>query len=186
MVVLRKDQYNKTYYSNFEWDANTDGEDIETGSLGNVYPSYVKNPDGFLIPDQFEDELITDGFGGMSEGVLAALATTRKWPHDYGNMEELDDAGTGFNMEPQKVTKQGCWNYLCTRNNNFSNRAQKGKLCVTAGDVGDVAIGSGGIEWWDSDQENSVTFWPGSVSGVQDVLINVMEEMVPILFRSLM
>jgi len=174
MVVLRKDQYNKTLYSNFEWDENTNVEDTEIGSQGNVYPSYVKNPDGFLIPDEFKDELITDGFGGMSEGVLAALATTRKWPHDYGNMEELDDAGTGFNMVPQKVTKQGCWNYLCTRNNNFSNRAQKGKLCVTEGDVGDVVIGSGGLEWWDSDQVNSVTFWPGSVSGVQNALINVM------------
>lgn len=174
MVVLRTDQYNKTYYSNFDWDMSLETGDIDIGSPGNVYPSYVKNPDGFLIPDQFKDELITDGFGGMSQEVLVALATTRKWPHDFGNMEELDDAGTGFNMVPQKLNKQGCWNYLCTRNNNFSNRAQKGKLCVTEGDVGAVLVGSGGLEWWDTEQRNAVMFWPGSVAGMERAKINVM------------
>jgi len=175
MVVLRLDQYNKTGYSNFEWDMTFENGAIDIGSSGNVYPSYVKEPAGYLIPDQFLDELVTGAFGGMSEAVLTALATTRKWPHDFGNMEELDDAGTGFNMEPQKVTQQGCWNYLCTRNNNFSNRAQKGKLCVTEGDVGDVLVGSGGFEWWDSEQRNSLTFWPGSVSGMENAYINVMK-----------
>jgi len=174
MVVLRTDQYEKTAYSNFEWDMTFESGDNDIGSQGNVYPSYVKTPDGFVIPEQFQDELITDGFGGMSEEVLTALATTRKYPHDYGNMEELDDAGTGFNMPPQKVTTQGCWNYMSTRNNNFSNRDQKGKLCVTEGDVGDVLVGSGGIEWWDSDQRNSVEFWPGSVSGMDNAFINVI------------
>merc|ERR1719289_747061 len=174
MVVLRKDQYNKTLYSNFEWDEKTNVEDIEIGSPGNVYPSYVKNPDGFLIPDQFQDELITDAFGGMSEEIMMALATTRPSPHDFGNLEELDDTGTGFNMEPQKVTTQGCWNYLCTRNNNFSNRAQKGKLCVTEGDVGDVLVGSGGLEWWDTTGRNAVEFWPGAVSGMENAYINVL------------
>jgi len=174
MVVLRLDQYNKSAYSNFDWDMSFENGEIDVGSAGNVYPSYVKKPDGYLIPDQFADELITSGFGGMSEEILMALATTRLFPHDYGNMEELDDAGTGFNMPPQKVTKQGCWNYLCTRNNNFSNRAQKGKMCVTQGDVGDVLVGSGGFEWWDSEQRNAVTFWPGAVSGMDNVHINVM------------
>jgi len=174
MVVLRIDQYNKSAYSNFEWDMTFETGEIDTGSQGNVYPSFVKDPDGYLIPDQFTDELITEGFGGMSQEILAALATTRLVPHDYGNMEELDDAGTGFNLAPQKVTKQGCWNYLCTRNNNFSNRAQKGKFCVTEGDVGDVLVGSGGLEWWDSNSQNSVQFWPGSVSGMDKAYINVL------------
>lgn len=174
MVVLRLDQYNKSDYSNFEWDMSFESGKTDVGSQGNVYPSYVKKPDGYLIPDQFAAELVTEGFGGMSEQVLAALATTRLTPHDYGNMEELDDAGTGFNMPPQKVTQQGCWNYLCTRNNNFSNRAQKAKVCVTEGDVGDILVGSGGFVWWDSAGQNSITIWPGSVSGMEKAHINVL------------
>jgi len=174
MVVLRLDQYNKSAYSNFEWDMTYESNAIDIGSAGNVYPSYVKDPEGYLIPDQFLDELVTGAFGGMSEEIMMALATTRRSPHDYGNMEELDDAATGFNMEPQKVTTQGCWNYLSTRNNNFSNRAQKGKLCVTEGDVGDLLVGSGGLEWWDTTGRNSVTFWPGAVSGMENAYINVL------------
>jgi len=174
MVVLRVDQYNKSAYSNFEWDMTYRNNAKDIGSQGNAYPSFVKDPEGYLIPDQFLDELVTGAFGGMSEKVMMALATTRQFPHDFGNMEELDDAGTGFNMKPQKVTTQGCWNYLCTRNNNFSNRAQKGKLCVTEGDVGDILVGSGGLEWWDTTGRNSVTFWPGAVSGMENAYINVL------------
>lgn len=48
-----------------------------------------------------------------------------------GEMSELDDAGTYFDMRPHKVTGPvGSFYYLCTRNNNFSNRSQKGKIIV--------------------------------------------------------
>ncbi len=43
-------------------------------------------------------------------------------------MSELDDAGTYFDLGPRKVTKSGIYHYLCTRNNNFSNRSQKGRI----------------------------------------------------------
>jgi len=79
---------------------------------------------------------------GLSEEVLGALCTTRRVDTlldnngglaDFGNMEELDDAGTTFCIEPLKVssTEEGLWNFLCTRNNNFSNRSQKGSLAVS-------------------------------------------------------
>jgi len=174
MVVARTAQYDTTEYSNFEWDMSFEDGNVDTGISGNSYPSYVKNPDGYLIPDQYADELITGALGGMSEEVLMFLGTTRAEPHDYGNMEELDGAGTGVNLEPQKVSQKGCWNYLCTRNNNFSNRAQKGKLCVTEGDVGEVLVGSGGITWWDSEQRNMVEIWAGSVGGMEKAHINVV------------
>ena len=45
-------------------------------------------------------------------------------------MSELDDAGTYFDLGPQKVTQTGTYHYMCTRNNNFSNRSQKGRLVV--------------------------------------------------------
>merc|ERR1719228_2280259 len=82
-------------------------------------------------------------------------------------MEELDDAGTSFNMVPQKMETTGCNNYLCTRNNNFSNRAQKGKFCVSEGDVGEVTVSSAGAEWWDSNAASNVVFWENAVAGME-------------------
>ena len=45
-------------------------------------------------------------------------------------MSELDDAGTYFDLGPRKVTSRRTYHYLSTRNNNFTNRSQKGKLVV--------------------------------------------------------
>ena len=47
-------------------------------------------------------------------------------------MDELNDAGTYFDLGAVKVTASGIFHYMCTRNNNFSNRSQKGKLIVTS------------------------------------------------------
>ena len=35
-----------------------------------------------------------------------------------------------FDLGPRKVTRSGTYFYMCTRNNNFSNRSQKGKIVV--------------------------------------------------------
>ena len=48
-----------------------------------------------------------------------------------GEMSELDDAGTYFDLGPQKVTQSGVYYYMCSRNNNFTNRSQKGKIIVS-------------------------------------------------------
>lgn len=45
-------------------------------------------------------------------------------------MSELDDAGTYFDLGPRKITSRAVYHYLCTRNNNFTNRSQKGKIVV--------------------------------------------------------
>ena len=47
-------------------------------------------------------------------------------------MSELDDAGTYFDLSPRRITGSGVYNYMSTRNNNFSNRSQKGKIVLTA------------------------------------------------------
>ena len=47
-----------------------------------------------------------------------------------GEMSELDDAGTYFDLGPKKITQRGYYYYLCTRNNNFTNRSQKGLIAV--------------------------------------------------------
>lgn len=45
-------------------------------------------------------------------------------------MSELDDAGTYFDLGPKKVTGTGIYYYMSTRNNNFSNRSQKGRIII--------------------------------------------------------
>ena len=47
-----------------------------------------------------------------------------------GNMHELDDAGTYFDLGARQVMQSGTYHYMCTRNNNFSNRDQKGRVVV--------------------------------------------------------
>merc|ERR1719203_2338863 len=83
MVAQRVEQYDQSLYSNFDWDMAFENNERDDGSPGVSYPGYVKNPDGYEIPDQFLPELNTKAFGGMSEEVLVALATTRRSPHDY-------------------------------------------------------------------------------------------------------
>jgi len=58
-----------------------------------------------------------------------------------GDMDELNDAGTYFDLGPRKVTRSGTYHYMCTRNNNFSNRSQKGKLIVTVSSIAGDYLG---------------------------------------------
>lgn len=59
-------------------------------------------------------------------------------------MSELDDAGTYFDLGLRKVTMPGTYQYMCTRNNNFSNRSQKGKLVVTNSDFRQQSVDRNG------------------------------------------
>lgn len=61
-------------------------------------------------------------------------------------MSELDDAGTYFDIGAQMVTSVGTYYYMCTRNNNFSNRSQKGKIVVVEETVSTNRIGWNGGE----------------------------------------
>lgn len=120
------------------------------GAPGNSYPAFVKQPESYDLPNidtcRTPDN-VAPNIGGLSDEVVAALATGRR-NHaarmDNGNMEELDDASASFEMEPVKVKTIGCWFYVSTRNNNFSNRSQKGSMCVDTGEFEVVDIGSAG------------------------------------------
>jgi len=187
IVPLRVQKYGKEKYSDFTWDADWTEENSElaggigeTGDAGNSYPAYIQNPEGYEIPAApygqmsrseitLADNLVTGAFGGLSKETLAMLATSRQAPlADYGNMEELDDAATSVNLPLQKVTEMGCWNYVSTRNNNFSNRSQKGKMCVQDGAVTVKLVGTNGAELW-SNHGDSVMIWPNSLTGVANV-----------------
>jgi len=88
-------------------------------------------------------------------------------------MEELDDAAASFQSAPVKMNKPGCTNYLSTRNNNFSNRAQKGKFCVAEGDVGEVRVPASGTTYIPQRGASSVTWWPEAVTGLDNAMVMV-------------
>lgn len=64
-----------------------------------------------------------------------------------GSGDELNDASVYFDLGPTKVTMAGTYYYMCTRNNNFSNRSQKGKIVVKSGSA-DPSIKSDSDSWW--------------------------------------
>jgi len=56
------------------------------------------------------------------------LASLKGINTNGGELSELDDSGTWASFNLMKVTMEGIFHYLCTRNNNFSNRSQKGRI----------------------------------------------------------
>eukprot|EP00128_Syssomonas_multiformis_P015732 Colp12_sorted_trinity150504_noHs@35879 len=82
-------------------------------------------------------------FLGFSVADARALAI-----HDNrqlgGELSELDDSATYFDLGPRQVTKNGVYTYMCTRNNNFSNRDQKGKVVVSDSAITVDKIGTKG------------------------------------------
>jgi len=61
-----------------------------------------------------------------------------------GQLSQLDDSGTYFDLGVKKcgngASTNGKYQYLCTRNNNFSNRSQQAKIQVTASAVGNTKM----------------------------------------------
>lgn len=71
----------------------------------------------------------TTNFMGLNRDDLMALAYHTNY-HNYGDIDELDDMSTYFDLGPRKITKAGIFRYLCTRNNDFTNRSQKAEIRV--------------------------------------------------------
>lgn len=82
-------------------------------------------------------------FLGLSRSDLMHLAILDNMQFG-GNMKELDDAGTYFDLGVRKVTGVGTYHYMCTRNNNFSNRSQKGKIIILATPENKMVLSSTG------------------------------------------
>lgn len=87
------------------------------GQYGNSYPNRIDQTDAFLGADKTMRETL-------------ALTGSHKFGLRSGEMSELDDGDTYFDMGPIPCSKAGRYNYLSTRNNNFSNRSQKGRITV--------------------------------------------------------
>ncbi len=104
----------------------------KVGDLGTNYPKMLSQGLNFL---------------GWSNDSLTQLATLSSPGGQFGgDMDELNDAGTYFDLAPQMVGRVGIFNYMCTRNNNFSNRSQKGALLVSQSRVLSEVVGwNGGV-----------------------------------------
>ena len=65
-----------------------------------------------------------------------------------GDQSELDDADAYFDLGVRSITQAGTYYYMCTRNNDFSNRSQKGKIMVLPNSIttGRLGITGGYID----------------------------------------
>jgi len=129
-----------------------DGE--QRGQWGNSHPEHLANVTAW-------------GFLGLDFEQLLDLSTLDNVQLG-GEMSELDDAGTYYDLLPHKVTGgTGTFYYLCTRNNNFSNRSQKGKIVVEAAPEDVQAIGTeGGVIGMSLEDR-----WSGSLNNAEEVLL---------------
>ncbi|GAB1599262.1 protein DD3-3-like [Argonauta hians] len=100
-------------------------EPLSYGDYGTNYPMNVTVSSFLGLP---KTDLIK----------LAHLGNTKK------DDPLLNNADTYFDLGPRKVTQQGIYYYMCTRNNNFSNRDQKGKIVVSDIPIVYKLIGSQG------------------------------------------
>ncbi|XP_001628323.2 protein DD3-3 [Nematostella vectensis] len=136
-------------YVHFQWTGsntnpnNNDGQGSAGTDRSNVlvlekqrYPEGREKPEtvhgqwGGNYPEHFKKAT----FLGLERDDLTSLATLNT-AQFRGEMSELDDAGTYFDLGPRKVTGTGTYHYMCSRNNNFSNRSQKGRIVI-----GDSAV----------------------------------------------
>lgn len=128
----------------------------KNGHWGTNYPMHVRD----------------STFLGLDRETLIDLAINR--PNQFrGELSELDDAGTYFDSKPMKVTETGHYHYMCTRNNNFSNRSQKGRIVCSNEAVMYQAIGwTGGTIY----SENSiVVFEQGTLNQLFDIKLEEWE-----------
>lgn len=88
-------------------------------------------------------------FLGLSTDDRIRLATTAYNLNEPnarmgGQMSEMDDGDTYFDLGPRQVTVNGIFYYTSTRNNDFSNRDQKAKIVVSDSSSTSITIGWNG------------------------------------------
>lgn len=92
-----------------------------------------------------------------------------------GSMDELNDAGTYFDLGVRECKQPGSYHYMSTRNNNFSNRSQKGLIVVTTTPLTSKTISSTGgtiVQATGTGAGSSVTFAAETVSQTTKVTLS--------------
>ncbi|XP_078594983.1 protein DD3-3-like [Branchiostoma floridae x Branchiostoma japonicum] len=128
------------------------------GQWGRSYPMHLSNAT----------------FLGFSKDLMRNLAILDN--HQFGGeMSELDDVGTYFDLGPRKVTQSGVFHYMSTRNNNFSNRSQKGRVIVVDQPVKTESVGWNGGNITFNQDAAVVTVPRGTLSGLQKMRLEEWE-----------
>jgi hypothetical protein len=118
----------------------------------------------------------------VADPFFAYLMSLTEPGHLGGNTRELDDAGTYFNAGLVPAPLPGRHNYMCTRNNNFSNRGQKSLINVTPVPfvVALVSISQGGQLFLRPNKVSTATSAPLSTHVVVDFSAGVVSANVPV------
>jgi len=112
---------------------NNDGQGLEGTDRSNI--AFIQDG-GKSYPESVSRATLFDGNGMLEmnarSGVLfSTLGSAESKGQLGGELSELDDASPYYNGGLVLVTSStGTYDYLGTRNNNFSNRSQKGRLVV--------------------------------------------------------
>ncbi|KAK2182718.1 hypothetical protein NP493_340g02084 [Ridgeia piscesae] len=109
--MLGSDRSNVLLLTSHVYPGHSTTDMTQFGHLGRNYPAHL-NKSSFL------------GLSYADRRTLAFLL-----PNQFGSQTALlDDSGTYFDLGPLKVTEVGSFDYMCTRNNQFSTRSQKGRI----------------------------------------------------------
>lgn len=124
-------------------------EDDKMGHWGRSYPQHLDNSNTFLGLNRDDRQalaVLDNGKQTATSGVIMLISSLSLSlsVQNGGEMSELDDAGTYFDLGPRKVTSTAVYRYLSTRNNNFTNRSQKGKVIVAENSMTSARIGLNG------------------------------------------
>lgn len=132
-----------THDNNNDGDAG-EGEDgtdrhnlLEMTSLDESYPLKIEDADFWSGVESLTDTEATGediAIGLATSGFYCAKKKTDQCPASLEKKRKLDDklnnAPASYFGHVLKFTKPGTLFYMCSRNNNFSNRSQKGALWV--------------------------------------------------------
>jgi hypothetical protein len=133
------------------WTNEVELQGVDTvGHWGNSYPARIDTGASFF------------GLSWDEMYALALAGSPEEGGQNGGELSELDDAGTYFDLGPKKATDLGVYHYLCTRNNNFSNRDQKAKIVVSYEASESALIGELGGSV--STSSATISFAPGEIS----------------------
>jgi hypothetical protein len=121
------------------------------GHWGNSYPARIDDEDVTFFGLDWEEMKSLALNGAEGEGF-----------QNGGEQSELDDSGTYFDLGPKKTTEKGIYHYLCTRNNNFSNRDQRAKIVVSDEESNSALIGALGGSV--STSSATITFAAGEIA----------------------
>lgn len=150
-------------YVHFQWTGSNTNPDNNAGQgrqgsdRHNVVALRAKNYEEPPVSQHLTDNIVTTyghygnsypatldswSFLGFSRADMQNLAINS--PNQFGGeLSELDDSGTYFDLGVRKCgngNSAGRYHYLCTRNNNFSNRSQQAKVEISSGSVGAVTL----------------------------------------------